>query len=95
LLGGIFDCHEDTRANQDLTGLGFVAKPGCHIGYRPDGGIVEASFKADGAQGGKPVRDTDAEANVMSQPTPLLGQRSDNVTHFERHQHCLERCKAS
>ncbi len=33
---GIFDRHEDTRANQNLTGLGFVAKPRCHIGHRPD-----------------------------------------------------------
>ena len=30
-----------------MTGLGFVAKAGCDIGYRPDGGVVEASFKAD------------------------------------------------
>ena len=26
----------------------------------------------------------------MAQPTPFLGQRSDCVTHFERHQHGLE-----
>ena len=26
---GVFDRHQNTRANQNLTGLGFVAKPGC------------------------------------------------------------------
>ena len=69
---GIFDRHEDARTNQNLTGLGFVAKPGCDIGYRPDRGIVEASLEADGAQGGKSVGDADAEANVVSQPTRKL-----------------------
>src|SRR5208282_6941402 len=68
---GIFDRHEDTRANQNLTGLGFVAKPGCHIAHRSDGRVVEATLEADGAQGGKSVGDADAEANVVSQPTPL------------------------
>src|SRR5208282_5284892 len=88
---GIFDRHEHTRANQDLTGLGFVAKTRGDIGYRPDGGIVEASFKANGAKRGKSVRYANAEANVVSQPMPLLGQRSDSLTRFERHLHGPER----
>ena len=35
---GVLDRHQDTRANEYLTGLGFVAKAGCNVGHRPDGG---------------------------------------------------------
>ena len=35
------------------------------IGHCSDGGIIEAPLEADGAQRGKPVRDADAEANVV------------------------------
>src|SRR5215471_14537535 len=45
----LLDCHQHTRANQDLPGLGFVAKPRGDVGYRPDGGIVEASLKTNSA----------------------------------------------
>src|SRR5579863_8634169 len=88
---GILNRHQHAGTNKDLPRFGFIAKPRSHIGYRADGGIVEAPFKADGAERGKAVSDADAEANIMSQPTPLLGQRSNNLTHFERHQHRLER----
>ena len=59
-----------------MPGLGFVAKPGCDIGYRSDGGIIEASLKADGAERGKSVRNPDAKANVMPKFAPLLGRRA-------------------
>jgi hypothetical protein len=78
----ILDRHQDTRADEDLTGLGLIAKPRCDIGYRSDGSIIETSFKPDGAKSGKAVRYADAEANVVSQPTPLIGQRSDTVNAF-------------
>jgi hypothetical protein len=87
----VLNGHQDAGANEDLPWLGFIAKPRSHIGHRPDSGIVEASLEADCAQRCKPVGDADAEANVMSEPTSLLGQRSNNVAHFERHQHRLER----
>ena len=32
---GVFDRHQDTRAYQYLTGLGFIAKAGCHVGTVP------------------------------------------------------------
>jgi hypothetical protein len=57
---GFFDRHQDARADKNLTGLGFVAQPGCDIGNRPDGGIVETAFKANGAERGKSVRNADA-----------------------------------
>src|SRR6516165_12004780 len=65
-----FDLHQDPRANQDLPGLGFVAKPRGDIGYRPDGGIVETSLKANDTEGRKSVRNTDAKSKLVSQPTP-------------------------
>ena len=71
--------------------LGLIAKPRGNVGYRPDGGIVEAALEADGAKRGKPVRYADAEANVVPPPTPRFRQGSDCVTHFKRHEHGLER----
>ena len=69
------DRHQDPRTNEDLPGLGFVAKPRRNIGYRSDGGVIETSLKADGAERGKTVRNANAKTNFMSQPTPLLNQR--------------------
>ena len=66
------NCHQHPRANQDLSGLGFIAKPRRNIGYRSDGGVIETSLKANGAESRKSVRNTDAKANLMSQPTPFL-----------------------
>jgi hypothetical protein len=63
---GVFDRHQNARANQNLTRFGFVAQPGCDIGHRPDGGVVEAPFEADGAQRGMSMRYADAEAEVVA-----------------------------
>jgi hypothetical protein len=46
---GVLNRHQHAGTNKDLPWLGFIAKPRSHIGYRPDGGIIEAPFKADGA----------------------------------------------
>src|SRR5262245_58768320 len=70
----IFDRHQNTRTNQDLSGLGFVAKTRCDIGYRSDCGVIEASLKANCAERSKSVRDTNAKAKLMSQPPPFLCQ---------------------
>ena len=45
----VFNRHQNTGTDQNLTGLGFVAEPGCDIGYRPDGCVIEASLEANGA----------------------------------------------
>ena len=68
---GILDSHQHTRANQNLTGLGFITEPGCDVGHRPYSGIVEASLKTDGAECSKSVRYADAKANVVPKPTPF------------------------
>ena len=72
----IFNRHQDPRTNKDLPRLGFVTKPRRNIGYRSDGGVIETSFKANGAERRNFVRDTDAKAKLMSQPPPFLSQRS-------------------
>ena len=51
-----------------MPGLYFISQPGGNIGNRPDGGIMEANC----AERGEPVRNTDAEADFVPQPTPLL-----------------------
>ena len=62
----IFDRRENTRTDQDLTGPGFVAKPRGYVGYSADCGIVEAPLEPDGAERGKSVFDTDAEADIVA-----------------------------
>jgi hypothetical protein len=49
---GFFDRHQNARANQNLTGLSFVAKPRCDVRHRPDGGVVEASLETNRAERG-------------------------------------------
>src|SRR5262245_54129636 len=73
-VDGIFNRHQNTRTNQDLSGLGFVAKTRRDIGYRSDCGVIEASLKANCAERSKSVRDTNAKAKLMSQPPPFLCQ---------------------
>src|SRR5579863_177065 len=87
----VLDRHQHAWTDEDLPRFGFIAEPRGHVGYRADSGIVEASLKADGAERGKSVGDADADADLVAQPPTLLRQRSDDVTHFERHQHRLER----
>src|SRR5262249_44807485 len=60
-VDGIFNRHQNTRTNQDLSGLGFVAKTRRDIGYRSDCGVIEASLKANCAERSKSVRDTNAK----------------------------------
>jgi hypothetical protein len=61
-----FSTFVHPRTDENSTRLGFVAKARGDIGYCADGGIVEASFKADGAERSEAVRDADAKANVMA-----------------------------
>src|SRR5262245_28709940 len=86
---GIFNRHQDTRTNQDLPWLGFVAKPRCDIGYRSDGGVIETPLKANSTKRRKSMRNTDAEAKLMPQPTPFLSQRFNRHAHLERRLHGL------
>ena len=73
-----------------MTRLCLITQPRGNIGYRPDSGIVEASLEADGAERGKPVGNADAEANVVPEAAPGVGQSSEGVAQFKCHQHSLE-----
>jgi len=55
-----------TRGLIKFDGLGFVAQPGRHVGHRPNGGVIEASFKADGAKRGISVRYANTKANFVA-----------------------------
>src|SRR5262249_24819593 len=81
----LLDGHQHTRANQDLPRLGFVAKPRCNVGYCSDSGVIKSAFKADRAECGKSVRNSNAEPNLMPKFTPLLDQRSYGRSHVNRH----------
>jgi hypothetical protein len=70
----LLNCHQNTRANQYLPGLSFVAKPRSDVGYRSDGGIIEASLKADGAKRGKSVRNPEVMV-VFNDPIPNIMRR--------------------
>src|SRR5262249_18434811 len=87
----ILDLRKHPRTNQDLPRPCFIAEPRSNIGYRADGSIIEASLETDGAERGKPVCNADTETNVVPPPMPILSQCSNGVTHFERHQHSLQR----
>ena len=88
---GIFDRHHDSRTNQDLSGLGFVAKSRCDIGYRSDSGIVETSLKANGAE----RRESGALFLCQNQshvPADAIShsERSDRRAHIKCHPHGLQ-----
>ena len=73
-----------------MPGLGFVAEPRGDVGYRSNGGIIETSLKANGPERRKSMRDTDAEAELMSKSTPFLNQRSNRRPHIKRRLHRLQ-----
>src|SRR5262249_12673689 len=88
---GVLDRHQHARADQNLSGLGFVAQSGRDVGHGPDGGVVEASLEADRTQRRISVCDADAEPDIVPKPTPFLGQGVNAAAHFEGHQHGLQR----
>ena len=71
---GVLNFHQHARTDEDLTRFGFVAEPGGDVGHRPDGGIVEPTLEADSAERSEAVRNADAEANVVPEPTPPIGK---------------------
>ena len=66
MKGGLIEKIVGEEFFEHLPGLGFVAKPRRNIGYRSDGGIIETSLKANGAERGKSVRNPNAKPNFMS-----------------------------
>jgi hypothetical protein len=71
---GVFDFRQHPRTNQDLPGLRFIAKARGNIGYRPNGSIIEAALITNRAKRSEAVRNPDAEANLVPEPTPPIGK---------------------
>ena len=69
-LHGILDFRQHAGTDEDLSWFGFIAQPRGDVGDSAYGGIIEAALEADGAERGKSVRDSDAEANVVAPSTP-------------------------
>src|SRR5262252_6954033 len=88
---GFIDRQHDTGANQDLSWLGFVAKPGSDIRNRANRGVVEPSFEPNSAKGGKPMRYADPKAKIVTEQTPFLDHCSNSGSHIQCHQNGLER----
>ena len=86
---GVLDRHQHARANQNLTGLGFVAESRSDVGHSPDGGVVKTSLKADRPKRGISVRYANAEADLVTQLTPFFSQCADRHAHFQCHLHRL------
>ena len=78
----LLDGHQDTRANQDLPGLGFVAKPGCNIGHCANRGIVKSAFKANRAECGKsmPLLVVSRKAWSLSSIFGLMSSANEGAT---------------
>src|SRR6516164_7089698 len=83
-----FDCHgllnrlPNAWANQDLTGLGFIAKSGRNVGYCSDRGIVEAALKSNRAERRKTMCYAYPESQVVTKITPFLNHSSDCSAHI-------------
>src|SRR6516225_9760936 len=88
---GFIDRQHDTGANQDLTWLGFIAKPGSDIRNRANRGVVEPSLKPNSAKGAKSMRYADPKAKIVTEQTPFLDHCSNGGSHIQRHQDSLQR----
>ena len=84
-----FDCREDTRANENLARLSFIAKTRGDVGDRANCGVIEAPLKADSAERSISVRYTDAKADIVAKLTPPFSQCANRNAHFQRHLHGL------
>ena len=76
---------EDPLSDQDLSGVGLAAQPGREVGDAADRRVVEPSFIADAAQGREALGYADAEAEIVAESAPAVGQCSHSVTHSQRH----------
>jgi hypothetical protein len=54
--------------------LGFVTQPRGNVGYRANSRIVKPALEPDCAERSEAVRNPDAEANVVPEPTPPIGK---------------------
>ncbi|HMF21012.1 MAG TPA: hypothetical protein VKG24_02660 [Pseudolabrys sp.] len=59
-------------ADQDLTGLGFVAKTGRDVRDSTNCRVIPATLESNRPERGKAMRDADPKAKVMAKVAPFL-----------------------
>src|SRR5262249_14330624 len=79
---GLVNRQPNARADEDLTRLGFIAKPRGDIGYCSDSGVVEPAFKANRSERCKTMCYPDTEAKVVTKIAPCLNHSSDCGAHI-------------
>ena len=87
----LLDGLPNSRANEDLTGLGFIAKSRGDVGYCTDRRVIPAPLKSNGSKRCKAMGDADPEAEVMTEVAPFSNQPADCRPHIDRHQDGLQR----
>src|SRR5919106_6040793 len=83
----VLDGDVHALRDQDLPGLGLAAEASGDVRHGADGAIVPPAFEADGADGRVPLRDADAEPQLVTEPAPLLRHRAHLGSHRQRHPH--------
>ena len=72
-LHGVLDFRQHARTDEDLSWPRLITEARGDVGDGANGGVVEPSLEADGAERRKSVRDADTEA-VVPPATPRLSQ---------------------
>ena len=73
-LDAVLNLRQHTRTDEDLSWLGLVAKARGYIGHCADSSVVKSALEADGPERSEAVRNPDAEANLVPEPTPPIGK---------------------
>ena len=79
---GLVNRLPHARADEDLTGLGFIAKAGGDIGHSANRCIIETALKPNRAECRKTMCYTDPEAKVVTKIAPFLNHCSDCGAHI-------------
>ena len=62
----LLDGLPNSRTDEDLTGLGFIAEARRHIGHCPNRRVIPAALKTNCSQRGKAMRNADPEPKVVT-----------------------------
>src|SRR2546423_8897027 len=75
------------RIEQDFPGARRAAKARREVGHVADRGILPALLEADHAERRLALRDADAQAHVVAELLPRLGDRRERLLQRHRHAH--------
>src|SRR5262249_25697399 len=79
----LLDGLPNSRADEDLTGLSFIAKSRGHVGYCSDRRVIPATLKSDGSKRCKSMRDADPKAKIVTEQAPFLDHCSNSGSHIQ------------